>query len=207
MKPYIFSFVFFLNFYCLSAQYQLGFSALSRPEKRWVFFHPFVAKKAQVLTKKALQVVDTMKNDPRLDQHQNGGQIDAFRHTFWMATLAQQIKPSKVKKLGLAHEKANRIEFKKGRKEDGSYADQVSCSMDLYNNAIGIKIGTGNKNATTEELRQLVFIAVKTGECKIIKRNKAGVFLTCDGKPINTTENKNTWNIPKCLVNSNYDYE
>jgi hypothetical protein len=38
---------------------------------------------------------------------------------------------------------------------------------------------------------------------KIIKKDKKGYFLTCEGKIISTEELKTNWKNDKCLVSSN----
>ena len=38
---------------------------------------------------------------------------------------------------------------------------------------------------------------------KVIKKDKKGNFLTCDGKLISSKSLKGTWGNNKCLVNSN----
>lgn len=44
--------------------------------------------------------------------------------------------------------------------------------------------------------------AIKVGTLKVIKKNKEGSFLTCDGKIINQEELKGKWKNNKCLVSS-----
>src|ERR1700747_2369512 len=69
-----------------------NFGHLSRPEKCWAIFHPFCALKVKKLTKRALLVVNEVKEKKLLDQYENGGQLDAFRHAYTMALLSQKIK-------------------------------------------------------------------------------------------------------------------
>src|SRR6185295_19637862 len=54
-----------------------AFHHLSCPEKRWVIFHPFIAKKAYRLTQQAKAVAKEMAKDSLLDGDENGGQVDA----------------------------------------------------------------------------------------------------------------------------------
>ena len=108
---------------------------ISCPEKRWAVFHPFIAKKSYNLTKETLQVTDSVKNSKILDGDINGGQVDAFKHAYWMALLSQNIKYKKALKLGKAHEKGNYKSFKKSlRKGFQTSQDQRSSEMDLWNN-------------------------------------------------------------------------
>ena len=67
------------------------FSKLSSPEKCWVIFHPFKAKRAYRISIEAQRVSDSIQQTNLLDKDKNGGQVDAFRHASWMASLAQRI--------------------------------------------------------------------------------------------------------------------
>ncbi|MBL4594774.1 MAG: hypothetical protein JKX68_13315, partial [Flavobacteriales bacterium] len=60
------------------------FKELSPPEKCWVITHPFVAKKALKITEETRKVTETVMQEKLLKGTGNSGQIDAFRHTFWM---------------------------------------------------------------------------------------------------------------------------
>ena len=83
------------------------FSKLSRPEKCWVVFHPFIAKKAYIISLEARNISRTLEKDSTLDHDADGGRVDAFRHAYWMARLAQEIGWRKARKLGNAHERGN----------------------------------------------------------------------------------------------------
>jgi len=89
------------------------FCNLSGPEKRWVFAHLFIAGKSLKISEYANKVSEGQKDSPDLDGYANGGQVDAFRHCFWMASLCAQIKEKKALKLGVAHEEGNEKDFKK----------------------------------------------------------------------------------------------
>ncbi|HQH19879.1 MAG TPA: hypothetical protein PKZ43_10015 [Bacteroidales bacterium] len=195
----------FLNISCIQSQTNSvseKFRELSRPEKCWVFKHPFVAKKTWLITQKVIAVCDSIANVNTLDRDKNGGQVDAFRHAYWMATLAQQIGWRKALKLGRAHEKANYIDYKKHRLEDGAHPDKASGDMDLYNNKIGIKIGKENKNISEVELQVLVIDAIIGGQMKIIKKDSLGNFLDEKNNIIPTDSLKGKWDNGKCLVSS-----
>src|ERR1700751_2546470 len=72
-----------------------SFRSLSYPEKLWVIEHPFVAKKAFHCTQRARLVTDSLEKTGILKDG-NGGQLDAFRHAYWMALLVQKISPHKA---------------------------------------------------------------------------------------------------------------
>ncbi len=176
---------------------------LSRPEKWWVVFHPFIAPKTYRLTQKAIDVASAMKKDSALDGDESGGQVDAFRHSYWMALLSQKIKPVKALKLGIAHEKGNKILFKKSKPEEGILPDSASTVMDLENNKIGIEIGKNNKELSDEKLQLLIKNDIIKGKMKVLLKNKNGIFLDCEKNIIDLKYYSGKWNIPKCLVNSN----
>jgi len=43
------------------------------------------------------KTADTIGKTKLLGQDRNGDQVDAFRHAFWMATLAQEIRKRPIK--------------------------------------------------------------------------------------------------------------
>ncbi|PJB15106.1 MAG: hypothetical protein CO118_05150 [Flavobacteriales bacterium CG_4_9_14_3_um_filter_32_8] len=176
------------------------FRKLSCPEKWWVVSHPFVAKKALKVTIYTREIAKEVKEDKLLKGEGNGDQIDAFRHTFWMANLMLEIGGRRAKKLGKAHEKGNYKDFKKHRLEDGILPDRISSEMDLFNNEVGIELG---KKCSKFELKSIVIDLVLNGNCKIIKMDKEGSFIDCEGNIIPAESLKGKWENEKCLVSSN----
>jgi hypothetical protein len=176
------------------------FMDLSGPEKCWVMLHPFVAKKALIVTEEVRIVTKEVMQEKLLKGNGNGGQVDAFRHVFWMANLTLNIGSNKAKSLGEAHEKGNYKDYKKGKLEDGVIPDKISSEMDHFNNDVGINIG---EMTTDFDLKGNVVEAVKNGKCKIIKTDEFGGFLNAAGKVIPVQQLKGKWENEKCLVNSN----
>jgi hypothetical protein len=199
-------FYFLLSSLPLHAQtnYREGFHNLSRPEKWWVIFHPFIAKKTFRLTQDARNVSKEMVKKQLLDGDENGGQVDAFRHAYWMALLSQHICWRKACWLGKAHEKGNYLDFKKHKTEEGILPDSISGAMDLFNNRIGIEIGRVNKKVSEADLQSMVRDSILSGKMKVIYKNRNGEPLDCDSKVIDVQKYRQQWNIPKCLMNSNY---
>ncbi|MCX6291660.1 MAG: hypothetical protein NT126_07835 [Bacteroidetes bacterium] len=208
-NPFLFVFAPFISCFVLfgvpaNAQKHYGkiFRQLSCPEKRWVIFHPFVAKKAYRLTQQARTAAKEMVTNHLLDDDENGGQADAFRHSYWMALLSQHICWRKAMRLGKAHEKGNYLDFKKNRMEEGSLPDSVSGAMDLYNNEIGIAISRRNHGFNEKDLIQAVRDSILAGKMIVIRKNKKGEPLDCEGRIIELKKYQHQWNIPKCLVHS-----
>lgn len=209
-SQYTITFLLIIIFHLPTAaqiNYCKEFHRLSCPEKRWVLFHPFVAKKTFRLSLKAREAANQLLKDSLLDKDANGGQIDAWRHAYWMALLSQHICWRKAWRLGKAHEKGNFIEFKKRKTEEGALPDSISGAMDLFNNKIGIDIGRSNKKLPEEELKKAVRDSVLAGRMLVIRKNEKGEALDCEGNKIDLLKYNHQWNIPKCLVKSDYRKE
>lgn len=182
------------------------FLKLSGPTKRWVLLHPFKAKKALIISLEAQRVSDSIAKTNGLDKDAAGGQVDAFRHAYWMARLRQEIGKCAARSLGKAHEKENYITFKKNKLEDGVLPDKISSTMDLHNNEEGLKLTIRRSKTTKKGLIYKTINAIKQGKMKIIKKDQEGNFLTCDGEIINSESLKGKWENNKCLVPSNKTY-
>lgn len=173
---------------------------VSGPEIRWAIAHPFIAMKAKKISERAIYLTDSIEKIGLLADR-SGGQLDAFKHTIWMALLAQSIKPKKAKKLGMAHEKYN---YKMYRKGIGG-GDLAASEMDLWNNDVGLIIGTSSPDISENKLVEIVITAIKQGKMKIVKKDLQGKSLDCEGKLIDNSSLK-TWNNNRCLVSSDYKY-
>jgi hypothetical protein len=178
---------------------------ISCPEKWWAVRHPFVAGKTYQLTKLSLSVTDSIGKNGLLDNNINGGRLDAFKHSFWMATLAQNIHWEKAKSLGLAHEKGNYKSYNKALKKGSTDGhDQVGTDMDLWNNEKGIAIGLACFNCTRDAMVKAVTDSIQNGCMRIIRMNPKGEFLDKDGQVIPEKEYLGKRMNEKCLVPSNY---
>jgi hypothetical protein len=166
---------------------------LSAPYKKWVLFHPFKAKR----------VSDSIAKTDLLDKDIAGGQVDAFRHAYWMARLRQEIGKCAAVSLGKAHEKDNYRTFKKNQTENGIVPDKVSKEMDLFNNIVGLRYSEKGVLTSKNELTHKIINAVLMGDLKIIKKDTIGNFLTCEGALIPSEELLHSWQNRKCLVPSN----
>jgi len=193
-----------LFFFPLFVFSQSKFSKLSAPEKHWVLSHPFIAKKSLRITQQVLVTVDSIKKSGVIGTDNNGGPLDAFKHTYWMASLTLKIGARKTKKLGIAHEKGNYLQFKNKQLEEGSLPDSVSSTMDLKNNEQGIRIAQMNKKKNKYELLDIVIKELKQGNLFVIKKNSNGDYLTCENDILLMTNWKGKWGIPKCIVSSSW---
>ncbi len=180
-----------------------SFFNLSGPKRTWVLFHPFKAKKSLRISKEANRVADSIAKTNLLDGDGAGGQVDAFRHAYWMARLHQEIGIRAARSLGKAHEKENYLTFKKRQLENGVAPDEISSTMDLHNNEEGLKLIKRRSKVSQKGLIFRVINAIKAGKMKIIKKDKKGNFLTCDGEVITKESLKGKWKNKKCLIASN----
>lgn len=179
---------------------------LSKYEKHWALLHPIAAIKANHLGKCVAAIYkETLAEG--LDSYPSGGRLDAYRHVFFMAAFAQKISIGKLRKLGRAHEKANYRQFLKSLNEEGEVPDSLSSVMDLQNNELGFKLGKENKHLTLLALKELCVDQIKKGAAMILKRNKGGNYVDCGNRVIVISTLNRPWNIPKCLVASNYVYK
>ncbi len=180
-----------------------SFLKLSGPIKRWVLFHPFKAKTSLKISKETNKVADSIRKTNLLDKDAAGGQVDAFRHAYWMARLRQEIGERAARSLGKAHEKENYITYKKLKLEDGVVPDEISTDMDLHNNEEGLKLITKGSTVSKRSLIYRIVNAIYNGKMKIIKKDANGNFLTCNQKIISKESLKGKWKNNKCLVPSN----
>jgi len=179
-----------------------SFQKLSCPEKCWVLLHPFAAKKAFRITVEARATSKQMESDSLLDHDADGGQVDAFRHAYWMSRLTQEMCWRKVRRLGNAHERGNYLDFKKHRSGEETFTDSIASAMDLFNNNVGLETGRMNKSLTKEEMKNLIVKKILTGEMKVILKDKNGNSLDCDKRIVDMKMYSGIWNIPRCLIRS-----
>ena len=179
-----------------------SYSDLSSAEKTWVFFHLFKAKKAYQISLEAKKVKDSISNVKIIGKDNNGGQLDAFKHSYWMARLTQGIGKRAAHSLGKAHEKGNFQTYKARQLEDGLLPDRPSTEMDLYNNKVGISIGERFHKSSKAKLIEMVIDSVQLGKMQVLLKDKEGYFLDCTQKRIPLDSLKGKWNTRKCLVPS-----
>ena len=186
-----------------SSRFTEAYRKLSNPEKTWVLFHPFKAKRAYVISQEVLKLKDSVAPNTDIGMDNNGGRLDAFKHSFWMARLSQGIGRRAALSLGKAHEKGNYQSFLKGQTEDGILPDKESTAMDLHNNAVGSAIGSSFSKASKDEIILLVKDSLDAGKLRILLKDAQGHFLDCHQKRIPLDSLKGKWNTMKCLVPSN----
>jgi len=194
--------IFFICLFIISAYGQQA----SKRDILWGISHPISAIKIKKISKSVIVIYNLNELKLELDSFENGGKVDAFRHTFFMAAFAQKIKISKLRKLGIVHERGNYRQFLKNQTENKEIPDSMGTVMDLFNNELGYKIGKANKNLLLPDLKHIVLKEIQNGNALIIKRNKKGNYLDCENNIINVVQFLKNWYVPKCLVKSDYVY-
>jgi len=195
---FAFLYVFLLSFVLCNAQ---SYRSRSSFEKKWAILHPFAAIKTRSIYKKITPIYNEVKDSKKLDEFENGGKLDAYRHVLYMAAFSQKIKPRKVKKLGVAHEKGNYKNFLNSVNEHGEIPDSLSTVMDLYNNSVGLEIGKIHKRISYTDLSALVINEIIAEKAVYFKRDSLGNYLNCEGRTIDLKQFHKQWFVPKCMVN------
>ena len=150
-----------------------------------------------------LTIYNEVKGSKVLDQFENGGKLDAFRHAFAMAYFSKYVAVRKLRKLGKAHEKGNYLQYIKDQNDEGGeLPDSLSSVMDLKNNELGFSLAKEVKKLPGGEIRQKVIEQIQRGNAIIIKRNSDGLYLDCSGNIISREKMYKRWAVPKCLVAS-----
>lgn len=200
---YFLLFFLILLFTASSFAQTKSFHNLSKYEKHWAIWHPCAAMKLKKHQAEMYAVYKEVKQQRLLDTFENGGKLDAFRHTFAMAYFSKFVKAKKLRKLGKAHEKANYWQFlHRLPDEDGELSDSLSSVMDLKNNDIALSLANEVKKISTEEIKQKIIGLIKSGGVFIMKRNAQGLYLDCNNQIIPLEKIKGIWNTPKCLIKS-----
>jgi hypothetical protein len=179
-----------------------SFFQLSFAEKKWTMGHLFIAKKAWTITQRCRYVTDSLGKLGVPDRDPSGGKLDAFRHTFWMATLSVNIGVKKSLSLGRAHERGDYRNFKHHRFEEGDIPDKAAGDMDLYNNIIGAGIGSVLKGANEKVIVDSILKAISQGSMRIILKDKLGRSCDADFNPIPIEKMHGKWVTPRVLVPS-----
>ena len=148
-------------------------------------------------------VVDSIKRSGIIGTDNNGGNLDAFKHTYWMASLSVEIGKKQALKLGRAHEKGNYLQYKKHLLEETLLPDSVSSEMDLRNNEVGANSGSTCLSISEKDLQDLILEKLRSGGLYIIRKDSEGNYMNCKGSVIEMHNWAGKWNIPKCIVQSN----
>jgi hypothetical protein len=175
---------------------------VSRPEKVWSVLHPLKAKKVLTCARRSIVVTDSLLKAGTLTDR-NGGQLDAFRHAYWMALMINAgMSEGVVRKVGERHEKGNYLDFKKGKLEDSARADSMMSVMDLRNNEAGIAAGKKYRGDKKIPLIEMLLNEIWNGNMAIMSKNENGEYLDAQRNVIDLKQYAGKWYIPKHIVKS-----
>ncbi len=199
---------FFILPHQTHAQVSKSFKKLSSYEKCWVYFHPFKAKRAYKISKEVNKTIDSILKVGDMENHHAGNQLDAFKHAFWMWSLAERIGYKSAKSLGEKHEKGNYEFHLQYKLEDRTTPDKVSCEMDLYNNSVGLELYQKYKHKKLSKQQHIAIVkeAVVIGKMRMIYQTTSGVYLDALGYKIPKEKYFGVWENPKCLVPSSSQF-
>lgn len=184
----------------LKAQTVATYRRLSKAERHWVIGHLFVAKRAYRVSLEARDRATRLESDPRLDHDKDGGEVDAFRHAYWMARLTQAIGKKKALKLGEAHERGNYQDYLEGRVEETHLPDSMASVMDRWNNRLGASVGEGCMSFSQDQLQERIIDEILQGRARKLLKSESGDPLDCSGKRIDRTQK--AWRRETCLIST-----
>lgn len=174
------------------------------PEKAWALKHPFAAFKVKKIKAQCDFIYNSTSLRQQLDTFSNGGNLDAFRHVFFMLAFSQKVKVSALRRLGKAHEKKNRQDFLKSKMMQLDHPDSLGTIMDLENNELAFKLSSSHFSDSYEQLKEFILVEIKSGHAYIMKRDNKCNYLSCENEVIDLNLYLRRWSIPKCLAPSNY---
>lgn len=177
---------------------------ITSPEVWWAVTHPFKAFKAIKTTKEVFVVVQKKRAENYLDGDIAGGTLDAFKHTFWMTRMGQEIGIRAARKLGVAHEKGNKKTFYKNLDRFYVANDAASSKMDLLNNEVGLQLSLCFPHLRGMALMQEVEKEILSGGAYRLKKSKEKELLDADGNVLEQDELKGKWVNKKVVVKSDY---
>lgn len=120
---------------------------LTDSEKRLCIRYPFDALKVNTARN-----IATEQTERKFGYSGLGDQSDAFRHGIWNAEMTILIGKEKAELFATAHEDKDVT----GNESDG-YPKTAHRDMDLHNNEIGREIGEKNKEATEDEMADIIY--------------------------------------------------
>jgi len=175
----------------------INLKSISLPELKWAIFHPIAALKVKKIKIQCDKFYQDSSLKIQLDKYENGGKLDAFRHIFYMSAFSKSIKIKKLRKLGVAHEKANYRQFLKGKKENNELPDSLGSVMDLNNNEIAFKLINQTRNLSLSDLKNEIVRLIQKNGAYYILRDSNGNYLNCSNFIITIGK---TWQNEKCLI-------
>lgn len=122
-------------------------NALTDSEKTLCIRYPFDALKVNTARN-----IATEQTERKFGYNGLGDRSDAFRHGIWNAEMTVLIGSEKAELFATAHEDKDVT----GNESDG-YPKTEHRDMDLHNNEVGRAIGDQNKDASEDEMADIIY--------------------------------------------------
>lgn len=122
-------------------------NSLTDAEKKLCIRYPFDALKVNTARN-----IATEQTERKFGYSGLGDRSDAFRHGIWNAEMTVLIGREKAELFATAHEDKDTI----GNESDG-FSKEAHKQMDLHNNATGRIIGEKHKDATENEMADIIY--------------------------------------------------
>lgn len=122
-------------------------NALTESEKKLCIRYPFDALKVNTAKN-----IATNQTEIKFGRNGLGDKSDAFRHGIWNAEMTILIGNEKAELFATAHEDKDVT----GTEPDG-FPKTAHRDMDLHNNEIGRNLGEKNKDASEDEMADIIY--------------------------------------------------
>lgn len=122
-------------------------NALTESEKKLCIRYPFDALKVNTAKN-----IATNQTEFKFGRNGLGDKSDAFRHGIWNAEMTILIGKEKAELFATAHEDKDVT----GTESDG-FPKTAHRDMDLHNNEIGRNLGEKNKEASEDEMADIIY--------------------------------------------------
>lgn len=122
-------------------------NALTESEKKLCIRYPFDALKVNTAKN-----IATNQTEIKFGRNGLGDKSDAFRHGIWNAEMTILIGKEKAELFATAHEDKDVT----GTEPDG-FPKTAHRDMDLHNNEIGRNLGEKNKDASEDEMADIIY--------------------------------------------------
>lgn len=122
-------------------------NALTESEKKLCIRYPFDALKVNTAKN-----IATNQTEIKFGRNGLGDKSDAFRHGIWNAEMTILIGKEKAELFATAHEDKDIT----GTESDG-FPKTTHRDMDLHNNEIGRNLGEKNKDASEDEMADIIY--------------------------------------------------
>lgn len=174
--------------------------SMSFKDKMWAVGNINSINKALEVSQQTLATMDSLRSSGTFENISEGSRFDAFRHVFWMYSLASEIGVSKARRIGVIYENYNRYTYEL-YKGDGH--DKAGRQMDEYNNEVGLhlfsKVGKRERSFVLDCVTDLI----SKGQVKIVAKDSLKRSLNRAGEVIPDSLWRKSWENERYLIDSN----